>query len=263
MSKLLTAKDVQNLLQVDRSTVYRMAEDGRLPAIKVGKQWRFQADQIETWFGEGITAVSESNGGVESAVSQNHTSVLPESDDLCSLLPLECVQLIQNSHAQLLGVMLVITDMQGNPITQPSNPCGLFQSISEIPDAVQKCIHSWHDLANILSFEPQFYKTHLNMLCARGLIRVGAELKGMVIAGCVAPQDWPPSPAEVVAMAAEFDVAPELIAANVNEAYQLDAAQKEAALQSLPQVANIIAHIVKERQLLVGKLNAISALANL
>ena len=47
MLNLISAKDVQELLQVDRSTVYRMAEDGRLPAIKVGRQWRFEAEAIK------------------------------------------------------------------------------------------------------------------------------------------------------------------------------------------------------------------------
>lgn len=44
---LLTPKTVQQLLNVDRSTVYRMAQDGRLPAIKVGRQWRFPRAEIE------------------------------------------------------------------------------------------------------------------------------------------------------------------------------------------------------------------------
>ena len=52
MSQMLTAKEIQSLLDVDRSTVYRMAEDGRLPAIKVGRQWRFPAQKIEDWLGE-------------------------------------------------------------------------------------------------------------------------------------------------------------------------------------------------------------------
>ena len=43
---LLTAQQVQQMLEVDRSTIYRMAEDGRLPAIKVGRQWRFPAESI-------------------------------------------------------------------------------------------------------------------------------------------------------------------------------------------------------------------------
>ena len=46
MQTLLSARQVQEVLHIDRSTVYRMAEDGRLPAIRVGKQWRFPADEI-------------------------------------------------------------------------------------------------------------------------------------------------------------------------------------------------------------------------
>lgn len=44
---LLTPKTVQLILNVDRSTVYRMAQDGRLPAIKVGRQWRFPRAEME------------------------------------------------------------------------------------------------------------------------------------------------------------------------------------------------------------------------
>src|SRR5674476_1186761 len=44
---LLTARQVQTMFGVDRSTVYRMAEDGRLPAIKIGRQWRFRPEEIE------------------------------------------------------------------------------------------------------------------------------------------------------------------------------------------------------------------------
>ena len=47
MSEMLTAKDMQALLHVDRSTIYRMAESGRLPAIKVGRQWRLAGKPAE------------------------------------------------------------------------------------------------------------------------------------------------------------------------------------------------------------------------
>ena len=53
------------------------------------------------------------------------------------MLPLDCVQLIQDSHADLLGVMLAITDLEGNPVTRPSNPCGLFAEISVELQAIQ------------------------------------------------------------------------------------------------------------------------------
>ena len=43
MADLLTTSQVQDRLQVDRTTIYRMIDAGHLPAIRVGKQWRFQA----------------------------------------------------------------------------------------------------------------------------------------------------------------------------------------------------------------------------
>ena len=253
---MLTAKDVQELLQVDRSTIYRMAEAGRIPAIKVGKQWRFPSGQIENWMGMG--------GGSTSLSTAVSPPAGPEKgNDLASLLPLECVQLIQESHAELLGVMLVITDMQGNPITEVSNPCGLFTAISEVPGAVQRCIQSWHRLGAAINLEPRFYKSHLGLLCARGLIRVNTELKGMVVAGCVAPDEWPPSDGEVEKMADDLSVEPGLLQPHLHEVYVLDEGERTAVLSSVQRIANIVAHIINERQLLLGRLEAIADLTRL
>ena len=49
--RYLTAGDVTRMLRIDKSTVYRMAEDGRLPGFKVGRQWRFLATDVETVLG--------------------------------------------------------------------------------------------------------------------------------------------------------------------------------------------------------------------
>ena len=69
----LTARDVQELIRVDRSTIYRMAESGRLPAIKVGRQWRFPADAVHAWLAacgngaDGDLVMMPSNAGSQSA----------------------------------------------------------------------------------------------------------------------------------------------------------------------------------------------------
>ena len=49
--RFLSAGQVSQMLGVDRSTVYRMAESGRLPAMKIGRQWRFPAEQIAALLG--------------------------------------------------------------------------------------------------------------------------------------------------------------------------------------------------------------------
>lgn len=261
MNNMLTAKDVQQLLQVDRSTVYRMAEDGRLPAIKIGKQWRFPSDQLQEILGSHFEVSSYVLDEQESAPQPD--SARSGETELARMLPLECVQLIQDSHADLLGVMLVITDLEGNPVTEPSNPCGLFSAISRQPQAVQRCISSWHDLGQQLSIEPAFHRSHLGLLCTRGLIRVGKELPGMVVAGCIAPETWPPSAEQLRQMADELDVAEDILAGRLDQVYQLNKQERAVVLSSVQKVANIVAHIVQERLVLLGRLDGIATLARM
>ncbi len=63
MAVYLTTREVQDLFKVDRSTIYRMAEDGRLPAVKVGRQWRFPSERIESLRRSSSWAASGVAGG--------------------------------------------------------------------------------------------------------------------------------------------------------------------------------------------------------
>jgi PTS system nitrogen regulatory IIA component len=254
---MLTAKRIQELLQVDRSTIYRMAEVGQLPAIKVGKQWRFPADQIERWFQAGIT-----KSAMPAVTAASHSSApARNSRELTELLPLKWLQAIQETFAHLLGVMLVVTDMEGNPVVQPSNPCPLFTVISQQPNAMQKFSRSWRDLATTTDLTPKFIVGHLGLLCARSVIGVGTELKGMVIAGCIAPVEWPPSPAKTEAIASKFGVEPEFLLEHIDAVLFLEEGQQAQVLATLPRIATIIAHTVNERKRLIGRLEAIAGLA--
>jgi uncharacterized membrane protein YqjE len=49
----------------------------------------------------------------------------------------------------------------------------------------------------------------------------------------------------------------------LHEVFRLDEQQKTAVLTSVQQIANIVAHIVKERLELVGRLDAIAGLAHM
>jgi excisionase family DNA binding protein len=250
MTEMLTAKDMQSLLQVDRSTIYRMAEAGRLPAIKVGKQWRFPGDLVESWL--------QTRTGDQTPAHQPNTN--GSRCALDTLLPLQCVQLIQDTFADSLGVMLVITDMEGKPVTEVSNPCGLFAVISQVPNALQKCVENWRDLAATIDLEPKFMPSHLGLLCARGMIRVGTELKGMVFVGGIAPGNWPPTPDQMKEIAAASGVRPEILTSHLTEVFYLDKAEQARILSFVQRIANIIAHIVNERNSLMSKLDAIAQL---
>lgn len=255
MTEMLTAKDMQSLLQVDRSTIYRMAEAGRLPAIKVGKQWRFPNDLVQGW-------LNQQAAPQPVAPPQNSEAADPQppQDELADLLPLQCVQLIQDTFAEALNIMLVVTDLDGNPVTEVSNPCGLFSAISKEPNTLQKCLESWRTLGHTIDLEPKFITSHLGLLCARGMIRLGTELRGMVVVGGIAPHNWPPTPEQLEAIAAEFEVTPELLAPHLDEVFYLDQAERARVLPFVQRIANIIAHIAAERNSFMGKLNAIAQL---
>jgi excisionase family DNA binding protein len=46
---LMNVKEVAELLQVNVTTVYAWAQDGRMPAIKLGRNWRFRRSDLEAW----------------------------------------------------------------------------------------------------------------------------------------------------------------------------------------------------------------------
>ena len=46
---------VAKRLGVNPTTVYRLAQKGRLPAFKVGSQWRFSEEQLDAWVADQVT----------------------------------------------------------------------------------------------------------------------------------------------------------------------------------------------------------------
>ena len=45
-SEVLTVEEVATYLRIDIRTVYRLAKKGDIPCIKIGRQWRFNRDDI-------------------------------------------------------------------------------------------------------------------------------------------------------------------------------------------------------------------------
>jgi excisionase family DNA binding protein len=45
----LTTEEVLDYLQINLRTVYRLARAGKIPAIRVGRLWRFRKKDIEVW----------------------------------------------------------------------------------------------------------------------------------------------------------------------------------------------------------------------
>lgn len=48
MSKLITSKELQDMYSLSRSTIDRWRKEG-MPSIKVGRNVRFDEDDVRTW----------------------------------------------------------------------------------------------------------------------------------------------------------------------------------------------------------------------
>lgn len=63
--KLLTIEEVAKYLRLNRFTVYRLAEAGELPGIKVARRWRFKSKDIEAWFDRRKKARQKKQGNLK------------------------------------------------------------------------------------------------------------------------------------------------------------------------------------------------------
>ena len=61
LGEFMTVEDVADLLRINKSTVYRMAKQGRIPATRVGRQWRFRLSPLEAFLDAGGDVVVETS----------------------------------------------------------------------------------------------------------------------------------------------------------------------------------------------------------
>lgn len=65
----LTTEEVLAYLQVNLRTVYRLIESGKLPAVRVGRQWRFRRRDIDAWLDREHTALAAQEPTVPTPVA--------------------------------------------------------------------------------------------------------------------------------------------------------------------------------------------------
>ena len=47
---IMTIEEVASYLRVKPQTIYTWAQEGKIPAAKLGNQWRFKKSIIDRWF---------------------------------------------------------------------------------------------------------------------------------------------------------------------------------------------------------------------
>lgn len=163
MTELLTARQVQDILKVDRITIYRMLQDGRLKGVKIGQQWRFHSSEVERLL----------SGAPAEPVSAPGEAPFPT----------HCVQTIQDLFAEVSQISALVVDMQGQALTQMSRPGPFYQVVSASPSALESCAACWGEFARAsLSGETKF-TCHSGLQYVAAPIRERGEQIGLFLAG--------------------------------------------------------------------------------
>ncbi len=52
MDEIMTIEEVARYLKLKSQTIYTWAQSGKIPAVKLGKEWRFKKSVIDHWFNQ-------------------------------------------------------------------------------------------------------------------------------------------------------------------------------------------------------------------
>jgi excisionase family DNA binding protein len=249
---LLTTRQLQNLLQLDRVTIYRMLNDGRLPGFKVGGQWRFRRREIEK-------LLQEQRADLEVAEAPQPESVLTPS---AQVLPLGCIQVIQDVLAEALDIAAVTTDLQGQPLTKPSNPCRFCQLIQSSAEGQRRCQASWQALATGSERAPALHRCHAGLLYARGRIAVDNELiattfGGQFLTGPVEGDGDGPLP-RLAALARACGLNEDELRAALPTVHRVEGERTARVIHLLQKAAQTFSEIGQERLSLLNRLRRIA-----
>src|SRR5688572_21375794 len=84
----LTTEEVLAYLQVNLRTVYRLIKAGKIPAVRVGRQWRFRKRDIDAWLdsqrprsGRAAAAAVTPSAAVETRSATDRTRILVVDDE--------------------------------------------------------------------------------------------------------------------------------------------------------------------------------------
>lgn len=55
---IMTVHDVAKYLRLSEAKVYKLAKNGVIPAIRLGKSWRFRKDLMDEWMRREIAGVA-------------------------------------------------------------------------------------------------------------------------------------------------------------------------------------------------------------
>ena len=248
MTILLTTRQIQELLKIDRVTVYRMVSDGRLKGIKFGNQWRFTQEEVDRILGR------------ESAKAEEQNLEEPVTD-----FPADCVEKLQEVFAGILGIGAMTTTLEGEPLTQIhyANPfCKLMISN---PKSFEACRRSWRKIALRPTREPPFMVCHAGLRYIRSVIEMSNQPVAILITGqfYINPPNSEREAIRLQDLADCYQIPLDQLRKTAQKIPVLKRTQQKKVQEWAPKVAMTVQSMLCERSDLMSRLQRIANLSNI
>lgn len=254
MDDLLTTRQLQELLKLDRVTIYRMLASGRLQGFKVGGQWRFSRHEIENWLQ--VRQVPAASKPAPEA---------PAPTSSTQALPLSCVRAIQELVAEATDVATVTTDLQGIPLVEMSHSCPFCTLIRSTQEGRRRCSRSW-----LSGGDGQMTTCHAGLLCTSAPIVVDRQrvaLTALCQSRTEAPLDAArrnqnPTP-DIPTLARELGLSASELQATASSLHVVSDDQVPRMVELVRRMASTFSEIGQERLGLISRLQVISEMSQL
>ncbi len=249
INDLLTTHQLEEILKVDRITIYRMLGDGRLKGFKVGGQWRFSRSEVDSWIrGQCFDLQSLTADGSVQRASR--------------IFPMSCIQAVQSIFADAMDIATVTTDTEGGMLTEVSHGCDFCQTVLSSNEGQRRCSVFWKGL------DQGKVDT-----CHAGLLGVGNRIttKGNWVATVVSCQlDFQPGEGHDEAgwrenlskLASELDLPEKSLRATASGVRTIRPDGLPRVSRLVKQVADTFSKIGEERLALLGRLERIAEITH-
>ncbi len=246
MTELLTTKQLQDLLKIDRVTVYRMLNSGRLRGVKIGNQWRFPQSEIDRLLGE----------------SPPDTLTEDVPSEVLTDFPSECVSKVQDIFAGILGIGAVTVTLQGELLTEVTFCNPFCRMMISSPTGKKACQESWRKMTQKTGKQPPFMTCHAGLNYLRAPIVFDEKPTAWLIAGQFVVQSAERSQEERIRLIAEkHGLSANEVAAAASKIPVLKQSQLSQVQEWTPKVAATVQSILCERSGFMDRLQQISELS--
>lgn len=243
METFLTTKQVQEIFKIDRITVYRMLQDGRLKGIKIGNQWRFSQQEVERLLsGEAL-----------------EMEVVSETE---SVFPIHCVQTIQDLFTSVSQCSALIIDDKGELVTEISQPGPFCKLLLSTEKGKELCKTFWKMMADQAKGRAEVFTSRAGLKYFGAVIFSQNKKQGVFLSGEFYFQDEDTNLEidKIREIADICQIDPEKLLAAAQQVRRLSKEEKKHLSSQPAAAATAVESILNERNSFMQRLQQIASL---